>query len=74
MQRWRIIQEELMPELRNEIGTLTPKLLQVVHILEWTRLEDFVSTTWDGSGRPEHVGERLRCQSRTGNIHDSWID
>lgn len=43
-----------MPELRNEIGALTPKLMQVVHILEWIRIEEFVSSTWGGSGRPEH--------------------
>jgi hypothetical protein len=47
MQRcWRIVQEELMPELRNEVGALTPKLVQVVHTLEWVRIEGFVSSTW----------------------------
>lgn len=54
MQRWRIVQKELMPELRNEIGALTPKLVQVVHTLEWARIEEFVSSTWSGCGRPEH--------------------
>jgi len=43
-----------MPELRNEIGALTPKLVQVVHILEWARIEALVSSTWSGCGRPEH--------------------
>ena len=46
MQRWRIIQHELMPELRSEAGALTPKLEQVVHTLEWVRIEEFVSSTW----------------------------
>jgi hypothetical protein len=26
MQRWRAVQHELLPELRNEVGILTPKL------------------------------------------------
>ena len=54
MQRWNIIQHELMPELRNEVGALTPKLVQVVHTLEWVRIEEFVSSSWGGCGRPEH--------------------
>ena len=54
MQRWNIIQHELMPELRHEVGALTPKLAKLVHILEWVRIEEFVSSTWGGCGRPEH--------------------
>jgi hypothetical protein len=54
MQRWNIIQHELMPELRAKVGALTPKLVQVVHTLEWVRIEGFVSSTWGGCGRPEH--------------------
>ena len=54
MQRWNIIQHELMPELRNEVGALTPKLMQVVHTLEWVRIEEFVNSSWGGCGRPEH--------------------
>ena len=54
MQRWRIVQHELMPTLRNEIGVMTPKLEQVVHTLEWVRIEEFVRSTWGGCGRPEH--------------------
>lgn len=54
MQRWNIIQHELMLELRDEVGALTPKLVQVVHTLEWVRIEEFVSSTWGGYGRPEH--------------------
>jgi hypothetical protein len=45
MQRWRIVQEELMPELRGEVGALTPKLVKLVHILEWVRIEELVSST-----------------------------
>lgn len=54
MQRWRTVQEELIPELRAELGALTPKLLQVVHMLEWVRIEEFVSVHWGVSGRPEY--------------------
>ena len=54
MQRWNIIQYELMPELRNEVGALTPKLVKLVHTLEWVRIEEFVSSTWGGCGRPSH--------------------
>ena len=54
MQRWFVIQHELMPELRNEVGALTPKLEYVIHTLEWVRIEEFVVSTWRGCGRPEH--------------------
>ena len=54
LQRWRIVQEELMPELRTEVGALTPKLAKLVHILEWARIEELVSTSGSGCGRPEH--------------------
>jgi hypothetical protein len=52
MQRWNVIQQELLPELRNDIGTLTPKLKGVIHTLEWVRIEEFVTSTWCGIGRP----------------------
>src|SRR4030066_1327487 len=54
MQRWRIIQHELMPELRSEVGALTPKLEHLIHTLEWVRIEEFIGSTWGGCGRPEH--------------------
>lgn len=59
MQRWRIVQEELMPELRHEVGALTPKLVQVVYTLEWVRIEEFVSSRCGGCGRPEHDRKML---------------
>lgn len=40
--------------LRSEVGALTPRLEQVVHTLEWVRIEEFVSSTWKGCGRSEH--------------------
>lgn len=52
MQRWNVIQHELLPELRNDVGTLTPKLERVIHTLEWVRIEEFVTSTWFGIGRP----------------------
>jgi hypothetical protein len=52
MQRWNVVQHELLPELRNDVGTLTPKLEKVIHTLEWVRIEEFVSSTWCGEGRP----------------------
>ncbi len=54
MQRWPIVPEAVMPEFRKELGALTPKLFKLVHILEWVRIEEFVSSNWGGCGRPEH--------------------
>jgi len=54
MQRWQVIQHELIPELRQEVGPLTPKLEKVIHTLEWVRIEEFVEATWCGVGRPPH--------------------
>jgi hypothetical protein len=36
------------------MGALTPKLEKVVHTLEWVRMEEFIASTWQGCGRPEH--------------------
>ena len=52
MQRWNVVQHELIPELRHDVGSLTPKLERVVHTLEWVRIEEFVTATWCGIGRP----------------------
>jgi hypothetical protein len=54
MQRWRVMQHELLPELRSEVGALTPKLEKVIHTLEWIRIDEFVRLTWSGIGRPPH--------------------
>ena len=54
MQRWNVIQHELIPELKHEIGVLTPKLERVIHILEWVRIEEFVETRHGEVGRPSH--------------------
>ena len=55
MQRWNAIQHELIPNLSAEVGGLTPKLKQVIYTLEWVRIEQFVSSSWCGIGRPPHV-------------------
>ena len=54
MQRWNVIQHELLPELRDEVGALTPKLEKVIHVLEWVRIEEFIESSWCGVGRPPH--------------------
>ncbi len=38
MQRWGVVQRELMPELRSEIGPLTSKPEKVIHTLKWVRI------------------------------------
>ncbi|MBK7954696.1 MAG: transposase [Candidatus Accumulibacter sp.] len=52
MQRWHVIQHELLPELTDQFGPLTPKLEKVIHTLEWVRIEEFTRTSWCGVGRP----------------------
>jgi Transposase DDE domain/Transposase domain (DUF772) len=52
MQRWNVIQHELIPDLRNDVGALTPKLERVIYTIEWVRIEEFVTSTWCGIGRP----------------------
>ena len=54
LQRWNTIQHELLPELQEQVGTLTPKLEQVIHTLEWVRIEEFTAASWCGVGRPPH--------------------
>jgi IS5 family transposase len=51
LQRWTVIQEELIPELGREMEGLTPKLGKLIHLLEWVRIEEFVPA-WHGIGRP----------------------
>ncbi|MGH8716373.1 MAG: transposase [Burkholderiales bacterium] len=54
LQRWNIIQYDLIPELNDEVGCLTSKLEKLIHVLEWVRIEEFVNHTWHGVGRPPH--------------------
>jgi hypothetical protein len=35
MQRWNVMQHNLIPELKEEVGVLMPKLEKVIHTLDW---------------------------------------
>lgn len=59
LQRWHVVQHELIPELRDDVGSLTPKLEKLIHTLEWVRIEEFVGASWCGIGRPPHERYRL---------------
>jgi len=61
MQRWYFTQYEIIPDLGDEVGVLTPKLEKVIHTLEWVRIEEFVQSTWCGIGRPPHDRQMLAC-------------
>jgi hypothetical protein len=54
MQRWTVVQYELLLEIRGETGSLTPRLEKLIHTLDWVRVEEFVESTWCGVGRPPH--------------------
>jgi len=54
MQRWSLLQSEILPCFNDDFGTLTPKLEKLIHILELTRIEDFVRSQHSGAGRPAH--------------------
>lgn len=45
MQRWNVIQHELLPELKNEADALDAELEKVIHTLEWVRVEEFTKVT-----------------------------
>lgn len=51
LQRWSVVQEELIPGLGRETEGLTPRLAKLIHTLEWARIEEFVAA-WHGIGRP----------------------
>jgi hypothetical protein len=51
LQRWSVVQVELIPGLGRETEALTPKLMKLIHTLEWARIEEFVPAR-HGVGRP----------------------
>ena len=54
LQRWNVVQYELLPELKQEYGGFSPKLEKLIHILEWVRIEEFISGSPCGTvGRPQ---------------------
>ena len=54
MQRWMMIQHELLLELRADVGALTPKPEKLTHTLEWVRIVEFIGSTWNSVGRSPH--------------------
>ncbi|MCB1631438.1 MAG: transposase [Pseudomonadales bacterium] len=54
LQRWHVIQHEVLPELKQDLGQTTPKLERLIHLLEWVRIEEFVASSWCGVGRRPH--------------------
>lgn len=51
-QRWSLLQLEILPCFNDDCGILTPKLEKLIHLLELTRIEDFVRSFRGGPGRP----------------------
>jgi hypothetical protein len=51
LQRWTVVQEELIPDLGRVVEALTPRLEKLILTLEWARIEDLVPA-WQGIGRP----------------------
>jgi len=51
-QYWNTVQEELIPQINDELGPLTVALLAVIRTLECGRIEEFVERRWCGIGRP----------------------
>jgi hypothetical protein len=45
MQRWNVVQYELLPEIVEQTGALTPKLERVIHTLEWVHVEEFFESS-----------------------------
>ena len=58
MNRWHVVQFELIPELEERRGALTPKLERLTHSLDWVRIEEFRKDSWCGTGRPDRGEER----------------
>jgi hypothetical protein len=57
MQRWNVLQHDLIPELKQQRVSLTPKLEKLVHVLDWVRIEEFVQDHWQGIGRKPHFSD-----------------
>ena len=71
MQRWNVIQHELIPELRNDVGPLTPNLEKVIHTLEWVRIDD-TELSFPGS----HIGIYVsgKAQKTVPPAIGQWLD
>src|SRR6266576_1911759 len=53
VQRFQALQGELMPAVAGELGGLSPKLEQVIRVLEWSRIESLVHCYDSGPGQPQ---------------------
>jgi len=40
MQRWNVLQHDLIPEIKQLCGALTPELEKLIHVLDWVRIEE----------------------------------
>ena len=47
------MQGELLPQVAQEMGGLSPKLEEIIRALEWSRLETLVGSKASGPGHPE---------------------
>ena len=54
MYRWTVVQHELIPELEQRCGVMTPKLERLIHVLDWVRIEEFIISPYGATGRPRH--------------------
>ena len=77
LQRWGVIQTELMPELHRELGPLTSKLEALIRTLEWVRIEEFIEPSWCGVGRPPHerawLANAFVAKAVLGIVHTSGL-
>lgn len=60
-QHWQYLQRELIPEVKQEVGGLTPTLEKLIHLLEWIKIDDVIGSTWQGVGRIPHDRGALAC-------------
>ena len=54
LQRWRVVQHELLPQFRGDWGGLPPGRQGLVPVLEWVRIEEFTGASRSEVRRPAH--------------------
>jgi hypothetical protein len=66
LQRWNVVQQELIPEFREETGALKEKLEKVIDTLEWQRQPLDRGCAQQQRKRPRRVASRRPgpCLSR----------
>lgn len=71
VQRFYALQTELIPEVATELDGLSPKLEQIIRVLELSRIESLLQTwTSAGPGQPEHD----RCALASAFIAKAVLD